>query len=586
MIGVLTVSLWVCTHLFINVFEFSATELDKISRQIAELSPTAMNFSSQILDRHGDVMAHIGATQRIYTPLNSIPQHTQQAFLAIEDANFYDHSGISLRGIMRALVVNISHQRFVEGGSTITQQIARSLFLNRKKILSRKFKEGIIALALEHKFSKNELLEIYLNHMYFGKGAYGIGAAAQRYFHTTPQQLSLAQSAYLAGLLKAPSRFAAHRELALKRQRQVLNRMLATQMISPATYQRAKAAPIQVMTAHNSTQRAPYFVDTLTYELKRYLHQHSLQTGWVIKSTFDPDWQHKLTHLMAQKWRFLSTQSSSPTLFAQESEIAGVTYDFVHHHILAIKGGKSYRQSQFNRAIYTRRPVNTMIMPALGTLLIAKNPVTYSTALLQHHIRSQNLLAVATQMEKYGSTILKKLIKQTGHQPKYDGYELILGYEAFSPLTLARLMSLLITSPNQFLPRPTTIQTITYGHHHRTTPNQALYTSRSNQPPSSYIKLANLAQLVNSWGCLLSYSSYSTDNIWSIYISASTITVIWLGTERGKIRLPHLNIPKHQQYEALGQSLVPPNCSPQRPESLQAPVQTQPVTLSQRLSMK
>lgn len=572
----LLATLWFGGQALIRVTAAAGAELDTITHQVTDLSPTAMAFSSKVLDQHGHILSYLGTTKRLYTPLNELPLQTKQAFLATEDARFYQHRGISIRGIVRAFMVNISRGGFVQGGSTITQQTARSLFLHPHKHLSRKLKEGVIALALEQKFTKDEILELYLNRMYFGRGAYGIGAAANRYFATEPNQLNLSQSAYLAGLLKAPSRLARHPELALRRGRLVLRQMLTAGMISTQAYQAAAGATIHLRQRHPapSSSIAPYFVDALSYELKRYLHHHSMQAGWVIQSTFQPRWQHQLTQLMAKKWRFVTHHAEASPLLRQEAEIAGVVYDAEQHHILALKGGKSYAHSQFNRALYTARPIHTMIMPALGAILMAKHRHRPRQTAIQELIHAQNLTTAAAMMLPYGSATLKALIRQTGHHPDHDGYELMLGYEALTPLTLARLISLLITPPRSgSLPRPTTVRAITPGDHHRTT--QAIYIQAAAEftHPSSPSSSSNLSQLMHSWRCLFSYSSATTANLWSIYVLGSTITVIWLGTERGAVALPRLSIQDHHRYESLGKSLA--ICKPNAANHTTAPHQSQ-----------
>ena len=191
-------------------YQLAQKQLDQMHLQISDLSYHTMTYNTQILSSQGQLMAELGTPRRRYTPLHTLNPETLRAFIAIEDADFFKHQGISFKAILRALLVNLKSGTFKQGGSTITQQTARSFFLSRKKLLSRKFKEIIMAKVLETKFSKQEILEIYLNQMYFGLGAYGIGAAAQAYFKKSAQSLTLPESAYLAALLKAPSRLSRH----------------------------------------------------------------------------------------------------------------------------------------------------------------------------------------------------------------------------------------------------------------------------------------------------------------------------------------------------------------------------------------
>ena len=139
-------------------------------------------------------------------PLKEMPAHLPNAFIAIEDRRFYHHRGIDPIGLIRAVLANLLHRGISQGGSTITQQLAKNLFLAPDRKLMRKLEEAMLALWLEHKYSKNELLELYLNRVYFGSGAYGVEAAAQRYFGKSARQVTLAEAALLAGLVKSPSR--------------------------------------------------------------------------------------------------------------------------------------------------------------------------------------------------------------------------------------------------------------------------------------------------------------------------------------------------------------------------------------------
>ena len=559
----MTTAIYKSAWFFVDSFEFSEAELTQMTQQLEEHSFESMSFSTEIQDSYGQTLARIGKIKRIYVPIDQISQQTKNAFLAIEDVDFYHHSGISVRGILRAFKTNIAHGSFIEGGSTITQQTVRSLFLSRKKILSRKFKEGIMALALEKKLEKDEILEIYLNKMYFGRGAYGIGAASRTYFRSRPSQLSLTQSAYLAGLLKAPSRYGSRTQIARTRSRLVLRRMLETKMISNKQYRKAIRTPVTVADRRTSLQPAPYFVDSLTFELKRYLPQNTLKKGWVVKSSFDPHHHQKLLELMRRKWVFLKDRSSSKIRFAQEAEIAGLVYDLSHHQILALKGGKRYAHSQFNRSFYTHRPMGKTVILALASLALAKqtqgssNEQT-SLEILRHHVRLKHLFALVSDLEKSGSGSLKDLIIQTGHTPKHDGFDLMLGHELISPLTLARLISALVTTQTP-LPRPTTIHHIRYGSHAQQKPKIYYQSDLSSAPsePKDFTRHSVLAALLQSYGCGLSFSSHDTQNTWSVYLFKNTATVIWLGTERGAISLPNLTPQDQDSYEDLGRSLCP-----------------------------
>lgn len=554
----LALAAWKGTAFFISSWQFSYDQLNNIKSQVAALSPDPISYSTKVLSSQGMHMAYLAGRRRYFTRIEDIPPLTINAFLATEDHNFYHHSGICVRGILRAFLVNLHHGRFVEGGSTITQQTARSFFLSRKKILSRKIKEMMMAMILERRFSKDEILEIYLNQMYFGLGAYGIGAASQIYFDTNPQDLTLGQSAYLAGLLKAPSRLASRPKLAQKRQKVVLGRMLDRKMITDKVYTALMASEL-VRTQRKPPRRiAPYFVDSVNYEMKRYLDKKTITKGWLITSTFDHSWQKKLTQAMERKWKFLFYRAHNPAAFGSEVEIAGVVYDLHNHHILALKGGKSYRLNQFNRAFYTKRPMDKMINPYLGLLLMGKGvPMAHADRAggLREGLKARNLFFLASQMERYGSGSVTKLLSYLGHAPLHGGQELLLGYETVSPLILARMITFLMTGEAP-LPRPTLIRQIQWW------PDSASANGKIFQESPTPKKKRPLAvdvvkQLFQSSDCTLSYSSITSrrDDYWSVYVSDQAVSVIWLGSERGAIKLPPLKPSEQKSYESLGHPL-------------------------------
>ncbi len=182
-----------------------------------------------------------------YTPLKDIPLTVQQAVIAVEDHRFYRHIGVDIEGILRATLVNLQKGGIEEGASTITQQLVKNLFLTNEQTWGRKFEEIVLALDMEMRYSKEEILELYLNTIYFGSGAKGIGQASRVYFAKKPAELTLAEAALLAGLPNAPSLFSPYVDLAAAKQRQavVLNAMSRFGYIGPSTAQEAKQAPLK-----------------------------------------------------------------------------------------------------------------------------------------------------------------------------------------------------------------------------------------------------------------------------------------------------------------------------------------------------
>lgn len=199
----------------------------------------------QIVGIDGTVLATRGEMAGANIALKDLPPYLPKAFIAIEDRRFYSHFGIDPWGILRAAVTNVLHHGVSQGGSTLTQQLAKNLFLTQERTFQRKLQEAELAIWLERKYSKNEILELYLNRVYFGSGAYGVEAAAQRYFGKSARNLTLAESAMLAGLVKSPSRLAPNRnpEGAAKRAKTVLAAMVEAKFITEAQAQAAGAHP-------------------------------------------------------------------------------------------------------------------------------------------------------------------------------------------------------------------------------------------------------------------------------------------------------------------------------------------------------
>ena len=181
-------------------------------------------------------------------PLQQVPIILQQAVISIEDNRFYSHIGIDIEGILRATLVNIQKGSIVEGGSTITQQLVKNLFLSQEQTVTRKFEEALLSIDMELRYSKEEILEMYLNTIFFGSGSYGIQDAARNYFAKPPAELTLAESALLAGLPNAPSLYSPHVNMAAAKQRQalVLNAMVRNGYIGPVQAQEAKSALLRL----------------------------------------------------------------------------------------------------------------------------------------------------------------------------------------------------------------------------------------------------------------------------------------------------------------------------------------------------
>uniref|UniRef100_UPI00402A9CE1 transglycosylase domain-containing protein n=1 Tax=Veillonella magna TaxID=464322 RepID=UPI00402A9CE1 len=231
---------------------------------VANVKPPA---SSQIYDVAGDLITTVRSTdKRLPVKLSQVPKNLQNAFIATEDSRFYSHHGIDPIGILRAIWVNIAHDGVAEGGSTITQQLARNAFLTQDRTLKRKLMEAMLAIKIEQHYTKNEILEMYMNQIYFGQGAYGVQAASHIYFGKDVGELNLAQCAILAGLPQSPNYYSPFNNLKAGKARQavVLGQMVKYGYIDQATADQAKDADLKLMNkadvAHDDS-KASYFIN-------------------------------------------------------------------------------------------------------------------------------------------------------------------------------------------------------------------------------------------------------------------------------------------------------------------------------------
>ncbi|MBI2370587.1 MAG: PBP1A family penicillin-binding protein [Deltaproteobacteria bacterium] len=230
------------------------------------------SVSSKVYAEGGELVGEFGVERRTLVVLDRLPRHLIQAFIAAEDARFYEHEGIDVFGIVRALAKNLEAGEVIQGGSTITQQVVKSILLSPERTMARKIKEGILAYQIERQLTKNEILFLYLNHIYLGHGAYGVEAASMTYFVKPAAQLSLAESALLAGLPRAPSRYSPinHFSRAKERQVYVLHRMAKEGYISQDAADRAARAPLRISRTTNvNLEIGPYFIE----HVRRYVEE-------------------------------------------------------------------------------------------------------------------------------------------------------------------------------------------------------------------------------------------------------------------------------------------------------------------------
>jgi penicillin-binding protein 1A len=307
-----------------------------------------------ILGLDGKTFATRGDMGGAAIPLKALPPYLPQAFVAIEDRRYYHHFGLDPIGLVRAVAVNLAARGVREGGSTLTQQLAKNLFLTQERTFSRKIDEVIIALALESEYSKNEILELYLNRVYFGSGAYGVEAAAQRYFGKSARVVTLGEAAMLAGLVKAPSRLAPTRnpQLARERAQLVLKAMVDAGFVSEAMARTARERPV-LIAKDNGPASTSYVADWVMDALNDYIGR--FENDVVVQTTIDPVLQS-----VAEKSLIEELTKNGDRYGVTQGALVAMDTD---GSVRALVGGKSYAESQFNRAISGRRQPGSAFKP-------------------------------------------------------------------------------------------------------------------------------------------------------------------------------------------------------------------------------
>jgi len=300
--------------------------------------------ATRIYSSDGVMLARLFEENRDVVKLKDIPEVVQQATVAIEDKRFYQHKGVDPFGIARAIVVNIRGGAMEQGASTITQQLARNIYLSRRKTIARKLQEAVLALALERKFTKQQILEMYLNEVYYGSGAYGVEAAAQTYFGKPARELKLPEASLIAGLTQRPSFYTPFKnpKAALGRRKVVLQTMAGQGMITPAQADEAGGEPLRLVS--KPVQRgwkAPYFVSYVVAQMEDEFGESNLyRAGLRIYTSLDYQMQMAAEEEVRQG------------VARNKSKLVGnaalVCVDPATGYIRAMVGGKDFRQSEFN----------------------------------------------------------------------------------------------------------------------------------------------------------------------------------------------------------------------------------------------
>ena len=329
---------------------------ENIRTDLPDIQPS---YTTHIYDIKGNEIAVVHAEEdREPATIDKVPNHLKNAFLAVEDARFYQHIGIDVRGIMRALWENIRHQSVMEGGSTITQQLARNYYLTQEQSYHRKIQEMFLALKIEHRHTKDEILELYLNQIYFGRGAYGVQAASKAYFGKNVDDLDLNECAMLAGIPKSPNYYSPmdNMEAAQERKAVVLNQMAKYGYISASTAQKTAAEGVHLAKPVPKEGKANYFVDyVIQTMIDKYGADGLYKGGLKIYTTLDMDAQQAAEEAMKN----LPEMKDANGL--KQPQGALVAIDPHTGYIKAMVGGRG--TDMFNRAALAERQPGSAFKP-------------------------------------------------------------------------------------------------------------------------------------------------------------------------------------------------------------------------------
>ncbi len=353
--------------------------------QIDQLKSYAPPMVTQVLDSEGRPLAYWYREKRWPISLYQMTPYLPQAFLSAEDARFYEHPGIDFMGVLRAMIKNVEAGSIVQGASTITQQVTRSLLLTRQRSWIRKLKEAILAWQIDAALTKNEILTIYLNQIYLGNGAYGVEAAARTYFAKHASQLNLAECAILAGLPQAPSRYnpARHLDAAKRRQAYVLRRMVEEGYITPAQAAKAKRYPIRIHSEElNPPAGSLYFLAMVRKELEgRYGKNRLLTDGLTIVTTLDSRWQQRAARAVETGLKKILARHRDDPKLKKSLRAALLSMDAHTGAVRALWGGRDFNKNQYDLATQARMQPGS-----------AFKPIVYSAAMSRGIIGPQTII--------------------------------------------------------------------------------------------------------------------------------------------------------------------------------------------------
>ena len=545
-------------HLFKSIEPEISAAINLVGNtSLEDVEDTTIFYSS-----NAEKIAEFSGNRRYKIKISALKKSTIQAFLAIEDADFFEHSGISITAIIRAAWANIVANKTIQGASTITQQVARTFFLSREKTIERKLREIMFAMILEQKFSKLEILELYLNKIYFGNGAYGIEAAAQTFFRKSAAALNIHEAALLAALPKAPSKLnpIKNRKLAEKRQKIVLKRMYEENYLTSLEYKKYRSAKLQIIKSRPKKMlHAPYFVKSSVKVLRKFLDQTALKSGLRVYTTLNLRVQKLLEKSLARGNHFLLKKYlGDKKKFVKEMNYAGVSVDVENGKVLALAGGKDFQQSQYNRALFTKREMGNLMIPILSVLNLERGHKLYDIAVgknLTYYdlLKRKDIYGLASLSSRFGFGSTHLMIRKAGLKIKRNDMSLLLGQEKLSIFELAHLFATLPMEGMQSS-RFNFIESVL-------NPSGKEILKLKNKIVGKRVFSRNSANLVNAVlkdsKCVYRYvdSKGKSDNYYVVEYNDKYLNFMWFGSERGKVIMPKLNRQEEISFGKLVSSL-------------------------------
>lgn len=527
---------------------------------------------SRLLDSNGGLIATFSSTGKSseQVKLEDISPRLIEATLAVEDRKFYDHPGFDWKGMARAILVNLEHMDTKQGASTLTQQLARNLYLSHEKTWTRKLKEAKYTAQLEMKYSKDQILEMYLNEIYYGHGAYGIESASLMYFGKSAKDLTLAESAMLAGIPKGPTYYSPYNqpENSAKRQRIVLNAMVETGYITQSEADKAASTKLALLPQDRQENKviASYFRDYVRSLVTREMNitEKQLEEGGLnIYTTLDPQAQQAAEEAVAKEM-----ENSG------ELETALVSIDPRSGHIKAMVGGKDYRNNQYNHALATTRQPGSSFKPIMYLTAIASGEMTSTTmfnsqptlfhydsnrktyrpsnfgdkylgeiAMRQAIAASDNIYAVNTIMQ-IGADKVAEMARALGITSKLETVpSLALGTSPVSPLEMASAYAVISNNGKRMAPIAVLKITDAAG--------RSLYTAPKNsgqqivEPAAAYVLTRMMEGVFETGGTGNRVSSImkrpvagktgtTNTDAWMVGYTPELSTAVWVGYGKGK----------------------------------------------------